>query len=210
MCPATCPEVGVNTQTRSAFNITGINSNAENYFISSPYKGSVMIPAKFDVLEVSFSEPFLYTPLRDPFPAKVDNANLGYVPQTLIDWMARDPDYVSKFPGIASCLPGGPSVDFFGYFCPRPQGFGGLPAQFIPQHVEQDLTIRTTVTVPGEGCFHPGACPTPVAPGATAVASAPEVTPEAEGLPKPRVSSAAQAQDGMFNMSDLQQGNYIY
>ena len=35
------------------------------------------------------------------------NHDYGYVPQTLIDWMAADPNYAAQYPGLESCLPGG-------------------------------------------------------------------------------------------------------
>lgn len=177
--------------TKSALYITGINSNAERYFDSGSKQEAL------DVIHVSFSKPFIYAPLSDQFPSKVLNENLGYVPQTLIEWMARNSDYVSKFPGIASCLPGGPSVDFFLYFCPLLNPAMG-PIFLGLQFSEPHLTVSSTVTVAGEGCFHPGACPTPAAPGATAVAATPEVTPEAERPPKAGASSTAHGQDTSF------------
>lgn len=150
-----------------------------------------MTPENIDVVHVLFSKPFVYAPLSDQSLSKFANENLGYVPQTLIEWMAQDSDYVSKFPGIASCSPGGPSVNFLSYFCPPP------PPRRLPdfdqiQLEEPDLTVSSTVTVAGVGCFHPGACPTPAAPGATVVAATPEVTP--------RESSPAQAQEGNLTM----------
>lgn len=158
-------------KTQSVLYITGINSNAERYFSSSPKQESAMIPVNLDAVQVLFSKPFVYAPSSDQFPSKIANENLGYVPQTLIEWMARDSDYVSKVPGIASCLPGGPSVDFFSYFCP-PLTPGGGNNFLQLQFGGSDLTVSSTVTVAGEGCFHPGACPTPAAPGATAVVTA--------------------------------------
>ncbi|CAD6594441.1 MAG: hypothetical protein ASARMPRED_009442 [Alectoria sarmentosa] len=182
---------------QSAIYITGVNSNAERYFNSRPNQGSAMIPENMDVVQVSFSNPFVYAPLSDRFPSKVINENLGYVPQTLIDWMAQDSDYASKIPGIASCLPGGPSLDFASYFCsplnPRVRfDFLGV------QNIAPALTVSSTVTVAGEGCFHPGACPTPAAPAATAVATTPEVTPQAERSKESGASSTVPAQDIFF------------
>lgn len=128
------------------------------------------------MVPVSFSKPFIYVPRDDYFPYQVMNENFGYVPQSLIDWMAQDPEYVSKYPGIASCLPGGPSIDFKADdSCTRKEG----PAnRIIFQIFAPDLTTSSTVTIAGRGCFHPGACPTSAAPGAAAVAATPVVTPE--------------------------------
>lgn len=164
-----------------------------------------MTPVDPDVVHISFSEPFIYTPLSDQFPSSVVNENLGYVPQALIKWMAQDSDYVSQFPGITSCLPGGPSLDFYNHFCNHTPG-----SFFQIDDKEPDLTVSSTVTVARKGCFHPGACPTPATPAATAVAATPKVTPGAERLQQAGASSSTQAQDGMFNMSGLEQENYIY
>ena len=167
-----------------------------------------MIPGNPDVVQVSFLKPFVYAPLSDQVPSSVVNENFGYVPRSLIEWMAQDSVYVSKFPDIASCLPGGPSIDFFGSFCPYSQN--PAPDSLLQVQLrEPDLTIKTTITVAGKGCFHPGACPASATPAAIAVVATPVVTPEAEPLRQAGASSAAQAQSRMSNMSDLQQENYI-
>ena len=160
-----------------------------------------------DVVPISFSKPFVYVPLSDPFPSRVVNENFGYVPQTLIEWMAQDSDYASKFPGIASCLPGGPSIDLFFHFCGTP-----LPSdsEMAQQLREPHLTVSTTVTVAGKGCFHPGACLTPATPGATAVTATATVTPEAERLPKAGASSPAQPEESKFILCQFQQENFSY
>ena len=162
--------------------ITGINSNAELYFSPGQKNDSAILASKFDMVSISFSRPFVYAPLSDPFPSKVVNENLGYVPQNLIEWMAQQPDYVSEVPGIATCLPGGPSIDFYDYhFCPSPAAKIAVPSVplFGFNHRATGLTTSTTVTIAGRGCFHPGACPTPAAPGATATTTTPLITPEA-------------------------------
>ncbi|KAM0796613.1 hypothetical protein BDR22DRAFT_518639 [Usnea florida] len=185
-------------QPQRALYITGINSNAESYFNSSEDQRSAALK-KPDMVPISFSEPFVYVPLSDPFPSRVVNENFGYVPQTLIEWMAQDSGYASKFPGIASCLPGGPSIDFH-QICgntsslsqkiyPTPLAVVGLGA---PELRESHLTLSTTVTIAGKGCFHPGGCPTPATPGASAVTATATVTSEAERLPKAGASSPAQ------------------
>ena len=209
-----CPE---QDKAQSALHISGVNSNAEKYFSSSP-EGSEKVPVNFDLVKISFSKPFVYPPLSGQFPSNVVNENLGYVPQALIEWMARDSNYVSKFPDISSCLPGGPSLDFSGYFCflasvgihnVQVQEKEAASDEVLAQEKEENLTVSSTITVAGTGCFHPDACPTPASPAATAIAATPEVTPEAEPLRQTGASSAAQAQSGMSNMTDLQQENYI-
>ena len=143
------------------------------------------------MVSISFSTPFVYAPLSDPFPSKVVNENFGYVPQKLIEWIAQQPDYVSEFPGIGTCLPGGPSIGFYDYyFCPpttAPPATQKVGNVFLGYaRIATDLTASSTITIAGRGCFHPGACPTPAAPGATAAAKTPLVTPEAlsqSGMP---------------------------
>ena len=163
----------------NALHISGINSNAESYFTMGPKLDSAMLTSKFEMVEILFSKPFLYAPLEDQFPSNVVNENLGYVPQTLIEWMAQNPEYVSKYPGIASCLPGGPLIDFHSYFCSQP--VPSLGAIFLEYSFKESvLTVSSTVTIAGKGCFHPGACPTAAAPGAAAVAATPTVTPESQ------------------------------
>ena len=183
-----------NLRPQSALYITGINSNAENYFDLSEDHRSAMVLINADVVSISFSRPFVHVPLSDPFPSSVINENFGYVPQTLIEWMAQESDYASKVPGLASCLPGGPSIDFSNYLCGSPS-LGTGNNFFQDQMRERDLTVSTTITVTGEGCFHPGACHTPATPGATAVTATETTIPEAEPQPKAGASSPAQPED---------------
>lgn len=144
------------------------------------------ITATYDHIVVTFSTPFIYQPLRGKGPNlgseyhQIGRANgnpasgaqkraltpateltsndgavedFGYVPQTLIDWMAQNPDYDAQFPGgLKDCLPGGPSILPFDTCGPQAAP-GTLDA--VP-----DLTLNQAFTVQGEGCFHPGACPT--------------------------------------------------
>lgn len=201
ICPAqTYDNHTQSAQTQKPLYVTGINSNAERYFSSSPKNESAMTPVNLDEIQLSFSKPFVYAPPpSDQSQSTIVNENLGYVPQTLIEWMAEIPDYVSKFPGIGSCSPGGPSVNFFSHLCLPPPPVAGN--NFL-EHMngEAYLTVSATVTVAGKGCFHPGACPTPAAPGATAVAATPEITPEAGRLQTAGASSMAQAQDSVFTL----------
>lgn len=191
----TCPE---NANTNSALYFTGINSNVERYFDISLKNRSAIID-----VPISFSTPFVYAPLSDQFPSSIVNENLGYVPQTLIEWMAQDSHYVSKFPGIASCLPGGPSVDFSSYFCPSHPPHEAAQPAFVALKGQSHLIVSTTITVAGQGCFHPGACPTTAAPGAPAVAATAEVTPTAEPLQKAGASNAAPTPDRTFSPCQL-------
>ncbi|KAI4123754.1 MAG: hypothetical protein LQ338_005126 [Usnochroma carphineum] len=169
---------GINTHVESYFESAQTPiSSAYNNSITSKYHYPVASTAEHQVL--SFSTPFIYQPLRGaverdadielkfgPLPpirrrALTPATNLtgedgaledfGYVPQTLIDWMAQNPDYAAQYPGLKSCLPGGPSI-LPPTICSEasPVGLESVP----------DLTLNQTFTVQGEGCFHPGACPT--------------------------------------------------
>ena len=204
---ATC---STNVQPQSALYITGINSNAESLFHPNEVQTSAMTLDNPDVVLVSFSKPFVYVPPSDPFPSRVVNENFGYVPQTLIEWMAQNSDHASKFPGIASCLPGGPSIDFLSHFCSIPPPSNQSEMEVEVQRREPDLTVSTTVTVAGKGCFHPGACITPATPGATAVPATAKVTPEAERVPKAGASSPPQSEESMCILCQFQQENFSY
>ena len=205
-------------QPQSALYITGINSNAENYFNSNENQTPAMAQDNPNVVPISFAKPFLYVPLSDPFPSRVVNENFGYVPQTLIEWMAQESNYASRLPGIASCLPGGPSIDFSYHFCgitsSLPKQVNLLPgimdAGLHAELREPFLTVSTTVTIAGKGCFHPGGCPTPATPGATAVTATATVTPEAERLPKAGSSSPAQPEESKYIWCQLQQEIFSY
>ncbi len=127
----------------------------------------------------------------------------GYVPQALIDWMARDPDYASRYPYIASCYPGGPSI--------KPDRYTVIDGQCTvepapladAQTAVPDLTIATHVTVSSAGCFHPGACPTP-APAATpkvaaAAHTGPPVTSEEASVISPTPEKSQNQQTAVTN-----------
>ena len=42
-----------------------------------------------------------------PDVTHIVNHDYGYIPQELIDWMVKDPNYAAQYPGLESCLPGG-------------------------------------------------------------------------------------------------------
>lgn len=78
--------------------------------------------------------------------------DFGYVPQALIDWMLQSPDIRKQYPGLASCLPGGPRI----------HGEGFCNGIFSPsyQEIVPALIVSSEITIQSDGCFHPGACPT--------------------------------------------------
>lgn len=92
-----------------------------------------------------------------PAPIEAFNGaieDLGYVPQALIDWILQDPYYVAQYPGLATCMPGGPSIKV-----PGRDGFCAFTKVCpLVQEPVSALTINSETTIQGVGCFHPGAC----------------------------------------------------
>ncbi|CZR60089.1 uncharacterized protein PAC_09984 [Phialocephala subalpina] len=95
---------------------------------------------------ISLVTPFIYAPRRGKAKPSAgceqdsDTEAYGYVPYTLIDFLANDPYYSAQYPGIESCYGGGPSI-IQDDFCVNPletisyQSAGG------------DLTSSTTIYV---------------------------------------------------------------
>ncbi|KAL8782886.1 MAG: hypothetical protein Q9195_009542, partial [Heterodermia aff. obscurata] len=77
------------------------------------------------------------------------NHDYGYVPQDLINWMAADPDYAAQYPGLESCLPGGPTIE---------PAVGCAAAAAAVATAVPDLTTSSATTIKNLACFHPGAC----------------------------------------------------
>ena len=148
------------------------NANVQSYFDlkGSSRKGGPK--ASFSVLgQVSFPVPFIYTPP----PLGLHTEIFGYVPQTLLTWMAQEAHYVAQYPQLLSCYPGGPEVLEVGRPVAEPQ---------VNEAVNY-LTSSIAVSVHSDGCFNPGACPTPPSPGATVQAITPINTAEPTTVPSP-------------------------
>lgn len=109
----------------------------------------------------------------------------------------RNPSMPQNFLELPLACQEGLRSIFSIHFCGSPPS-PALANLFQDQVVESDLTVSTTVTVAGEGCFHPGACLTSATPGATAVPATATVTPEAERLPKAGASSPTQPEESSF------------
>ena len=110
-----------------------------------------------------------------------DDVDYGYVPQTLIDWMAANPNYKAQYPGLASCHPGGPSIKPDRVIAESGECRSSSAAAALASAVP-DLTTSSQVTVTSAGCFRPGACQV-AAPAASPKQAAPAVTaaPENQG-----------------------------
>jgi hypothetical protein len=68
---------------------------------------------------ITFDTPFVYLPVSsvgstglpgDRCRIGSSNEGFGYPPQTLLDFMVNNPSISRQYPGLASCLPGGPSL----------------------------------------------------------------------------------------------------
>ncbi|KAL8719882.1 MAG: hypothetical protein Q9225_003179 [Loekoesia sp. 1 TL-2023] len=147
----------------------GVNTYAEAYFINESTNAPTVTfaPSRNSINDytiISFSTSFIYQPLRRALTsvltlASKDDAleDFGHVPQTLIDWMAQNSDYAAQYPGLNSCLPRGPSIL-------PPDACELHPADLVTAPVVAapmpGIVLNQAFTVQGEGCFHPGACPT--------------------------------------------------
>ncbi|KAN0121806.1 hypothetical protein V8E51_000132 [Hyaloscypha variabilis] len=128
-------------------------------------------------LEITLTTPFIYQPTRganpetensDPCYQGDGSVNYGYVPQTLVDYLARDPYYVSLYPDLTSCLPAGPSILPIDRPCDNPYEI------IIESAVGGDLTSSTVSTVTPPGFAPPIPSPPPSTPPAPAP-SAPSI-----------------------------------
>lgn len=205
---------------------TGINSYAQQYFSSATATTSATVAAEISLstpfIQPLGSFPTKYTSLTLPTPAISDfvttkpkmaravptssslalNGSVseyGYVPNFFISFMAQDPNYVAQFPDLASCFPGGPSID------------PGLKTSAIVQAptLLSNLDLQssaTSVTYPS-GCFDPdsslcSAAANPPSPSVTPVeenssplapspqASTPPIPPPSSPPPPPPSSPA--------------------
>lgn len=80
-----------------------------NKYLSEYFAGklsAVLTSPTTEIIKILFTTPFVYVPgLQDSLLLA---ANIGYIPQALIDWMAQNPIYDAQYPGLAACTPGGP------------------------------------------------------------------------------------------------------
>ncbi len=177
---------------------TGINSHAQEYYSSVTATTNATVAAEIS-LSTPFvlplgSIPAEYTSLTLPTPAVSDFINTkrkmaraiptstspspafnsseseyGYVPNFFISFLAQDPNYVAQFPQLASCFPGGPSID------PGIKTSGLVPG---PTLIGNLVSSTTSVAHPS-GCFDLNSplCLT------AAKAPSPSTTPVAESAP---------------------------
>ena len=181
---------GCSTITQDPLLFPGINSYVEAYFDNS-----------ISVTEISLSIPLIYAPLMGanpyanqykhrralapattyPNPFDGVDVDFGYFPQAVIDLMALNPDYVAQYPQLASCLPGGPSIDLSDAECDSDSD--SLPNPEMVETPDPIPTISAQTTIIVNGCFHPGACPTQAAPGAIPNTGVPMATAAPDNAP---------------------------
>ena len=167
-----------NLSNRSPHNIAEIHFPTP--FIYLPLKGGKESLSSMPDIGFFTAEGIVYFQSAADEPATAamgyDNSDgdYGYVPQDLIDWMAQNPNYLSQYPYLASCYPGGPFI--------KPDNIHAVNGECTTIEVSPvdasavpDLTTSTQVTLSSAGCFHPGACPTP-APAATPTPAVPANT----------------------------------
>jgi hypothetical protein len=96
--------------------LTEVVTTDNTYYTLSD--GSTITPSPDQPgLVISLTEPFIYQPAwasqLEPadhcFPGK-NSEEYGYIPKTLLDYLIHNPYYSAQYPGLASCLPGGPSI----------------------------------------------------------------------------------------------------
>jgi hypothetical protein len=160
--------------------------------------GSIVTPQKPTGIVITFPTPFIYLPSRTETSGEVDiceetggNENYGYVPQTVLDYMTANPAISSQYPGLANCLPGGPSI------------LRILSCAFLAptsQDLAPDLTTSTVITLSAGGFFRSGpAAPTVIAsqtplqtpPATSPLASSPASKPsqsQQSSAPRPPLS----------------------
>lgn len=134
-------------------------------------------------LEITLTTPFIYQPTRGADPRTGDpracfqgdgQENFGYIPQTLVDYLAADSYYVSLYPDLTSCIPAGPSILPVHKAC-------DVPFEVVIQEaVGGDLTESTVSTV-----MPAGGGAVEMIPGTTTPISLPHESPP----PTPSVGS---------------------
>jgi len=117
-----------------------------------------------------------------PPPIDTINVDYGFIPPGIIPWMLQNSDYANQYPGLESCLPGGPSITIADG-CPSQAAATAGP---VP-----DLTTSSATTVKGLGCFHPGNCP-----AAAATTKAPEPAASATAIQASSTASPGNASPG--------------
>ena len=218
--------------TASPILFPGINSNAENYFdgpsatqaahvhvaadisLTTPYLDKLPTPAlatnlASDALPTTgiFTQR-AFDGLRGKEPRPSDDgteADYGYVNPFFIKFLAQNSDYAKQYPQIATCLPGGPSID------PNTR-----TADLVATPSFASAVTNTVVdTTYASGCFNTdsSACstavsnplppPQPVTTPASSPAQELQPTPSNQNTPAPALSTPPAQNSPTLNPSSL-------
>ncbi|KAH8599267.1 hypothetical protein B0O99DRAFT_591131 [Bisporella sp. PMI_857] len=137
------------------------------------------------VTEITLATPFIFEPTRGVKGAtattqcfqSTETELYGYVPQTLVSFMAGQQEYITQYPGLTSCLPAGPTII-------RRTYCSSLPGTVQFQTVEGgDLTRSTVLTVHPAGQGSSQIPSVPPAISATPVAGASIEESPTQGMP---------------------------
>lgn len=172
--------------TPSSILFPGINSNAEAYFGGA----SASHPSVYK--QFSLSTPYIarapVAPTSPPIPSgnspsnsaaggnyDVSEQDYGYVDPFFIKFLAQDQNNVKQYPGLASCYPGGPSIDP-----------GKTAALVSTPTFATALTSTTSSVTYVSGCFNTDSplCATQAAPPINP-GPVPEVAPTPSSPPNP-------------------------
>jgi hypothetical protein len=149
------PEITTLTLTNSDTN--GVPTTTITRTNTNTFEATFFINSQFESVDVSGPKPTGFTLTFDPFVYQPASGKLGktghgsigcsfntgtegygYPPQTLLDSLIANPSISSQYPGLASCLPAGPSLihpSLCSAVAPEIQSAGG------------DLTGSTIITV---------------------------------------------------------------
>lgn len=100
---------------------TGVYTDNDYGIFYTNSKGSIVQPAPPPSgVVISFATPFIYQPERGKTGAtaasglcgfeNVEKEDFGYLPKPLFDFLLENEEYSSQYPGLESCILGGPSI----------------------------------------------------------------------------------------------------
>lgn len=108
------------TSATSTETVTQTNTPEATFFVNSDFQSVDIETPKATGVTISFPTPFVYLPSSGLAGKTGDGVNdcvfttgtegYGYPPQTLLDYMVSNSAISSQYPGLASCLAGGPSM----------------------------------------------------------------------------------------------------
>lgn len=168
--------------TTIEFTITSISYSTE--YVDRG--GDTIVSSSQAGVTLTIDPPFIYQPERgkngatrepDPCARDENTENYGYVPQSVLDFLVQNDHYSKQYPGLISCLPGGPSI------LPPTSCRVAFETTTV-QQVGTDLTSSTIIYVGKPGVQQtPEPTPTPVPPPQPVVTPNPHTKPAVVGTP---------------------------